>query len=110
MEMVSSTEQVLLTQTQAIRGDRRSMTTDATKFVCAGGLSYPVAIELAAQIDAAEPSAEKLVSAFIPDFLARELATQIKSGAGNAVRLQEVYFVAPELASAIATAINARNQ
>lgn len=84
------------------------MKTDATKFVCPGGLSYPQAVTLADQIDAAEPSAEQLVSGFFPDYLAVELAKQIRTGRPDTERLREM-MMGPELISAIAAAINARH-
>jgi hypothetical protein len=79
------------------------MTTDATKFMVPGGIAYPQAVELARQIDEGA-DAEKLVSSAFPDYMAVELANQIKSRTVNVGRLLELQM-AGELANAFKKAI-----
>lgn len=69
----------------------------------AGGLPYPAAIELAAQIDGTV-KAERLVAVGIPYPVAIELAKQMTAKSGNVANLH-ASGMNPQLAGAIKTAI-----
>jgi hypothetical protein len=77
------------------------MSTDPSKFL---HLAYPVAVEIARQIDNTV-SADLLCRAGLPYPVAVDLARQISAGVGNMLALHAAHGFSPDCAKALKTAI-----